>query len=69
MPAVKEDKKITDMTVGELKSLIRDTVLELLDPDFGLELRPEVEEELKASLQSKERIPVEKVAEKLGLKW
>ncbi len=69
MPTVKEDKKITDMTVGELKTLIRDTVLELLDPDYGLELRPEVEEELRESLKSKERIPVEKVAEELGLKW
>lgn len=69
MPTVKEDKKITDMTAGELKALIRDTVFELLDPDYGLELRPEVEEELRESLKSKERIPVEKVAEELGLKW
>lgn len=69
MPVVKEEKKITAMTVGELKTLIRDTVLEILDPDYGLELRPEVEEELRKSLKSKERIPVEKVAEELGLKW
>jgi hypothetical protein len=69
MSTVKEDRKITDITVGELKTLIRDTVLELLDPDYGLELRPEVEEELRESLKSKERIPVEKVAEELGLKW
>jgi hypothetical protein len=71
MPRVKEDKKITDMTVGELKVLIRDTVLELLDPDYGLELRPEVEEELRESLKQKERgegISLEKAKKQLGLK-
>lgn len=71
MPAVAEDKRVSDMTVGELKALIRDTIYELIDPDYGLglELRPEVEEALRESLESKERIPVEKVAEELGLKW
>lgn len=71
MPTVKEDRKITDMTVGELKSLIRDTVLELLDPDYGLELRTEFEEELRESLKQKERgegIPLEEVKTQLGLK-
>lgn len=71
MPRVKEDKKITDMTVGELKALIRDTVLELLDPDYGLELRPEVEEELRESLKQKERgegVPLEEVKKQFGLK-
>jgi len=57
------------MTVGELKTLIRDVVKEAIDPDYGLELRPEIKKELMESLQSKERIPVEDVAEKLGLKW
>jgi hypothetical protein len=41
---------------------------EIIDPDYGLELRPEVEEELKKSLESKERIPVEEIIEELGLK-
>jgi hypothetical protein len=71
MPTVKGDKKITDMTVRELKALIRDTVLELLDPDYGLELRPEVEEELRASLKQKEKgegIPLEEAKKQLGLK-
>ena len=66
--AVKE-RKVSDMTVKELKSLIRDTVEELIDPDYGLKLRPEVEESLKRSLKSKKRIPVGKVASELGLKW
>ena len=38
-------KKVSDMTVKELKTLIKDTVQELIDPDYGLELRPEVEAE------------------------
>ncbi len=66
--AVKE-RKVSDMTVKELKSLIRDTLQELIDPDYGLKLRPEVEESLKRSIKSKKRIPVEKVASELGLKW
>jgi len=57
------------MTVKELKKLIKDTVLEVIDPDYGLELRPEVEKELQESMKSKERIPVEDVAKELGLKW
>lgn len=62
-------KKVGDMTVGELKALIRDVIQEVTDLDYGLELRPEVERELMESLRSKERIPVKEVAEKLGLKW
>lgn len=69
MPATAENKKVSDMTAGELKELIRDTINELIDPDYGLELRPELEEELKKSIESKERIPVEKVAKDLGLTW
>ncbi len=69
MPAIKEEKRITDMTVGDLKALIRDVMFDFMDPDYGLELNPEVEEKLRKSLKSKERIPVEKVAEELGLKW
>ncbi len=68
MPAI-EEKKIADMTGKEFKTLIRQTLYELFDPDEGLELRPEVEEELRQSLASKERIPIEEVAEKLGLDW
>jgi hypothetical protein len=66
--AVKE-RKVSDMTVKELKSLIRDTLQELVDPDYGLELRSDVEESLKRSIRSKKRTSVEKVASELGLKW
>lgn len=69
MSTVTEDKKVSDMTAGELKALIRETIYGLIDPDYGLELRPEVEESLRKSVESEERIPVEKVAAELGLKW
>jgi len=62
------DKKISDMTVKELKKLIKDTVLEVIDPDYGLELRPEVEKELLESKKKKEKgIPLETVVKELGL--
>jgi hypothetical protein len=64
----KIDKKVSDMTVRELKKLIKDTVLEVVDPDYGLELRPEVEKELLESKKKKEKgIPLETVVKELGL--
>ncbi len=69
MPSTAKNKRVSDMTAGELKTLIRDTIHEVIDPDYGLELKPEVEKELTKSLKSKKRTPVEKVAEDLGLKW
>ncbi len=69
MSTVKEDMKVRDLTVKELKNLIRNTIYEILDPDYGLELRPEVIEELRESMKSKKRIPAEKVAKELGLDW
>ena len=57
------EKKVGNMTVRELKKLIKDTVFEVMDPDYGLELRPEVEKELRESLKQKENgIPLETVA-------
>ncbi len=70
--------KVQDMTVEEFKALIQETLEEKLeellgDPDEGLELRPEVRERLKRSLAAVKRgeqgIPIEKVAEDLGLEW
>jgi len=69
MSTAVKGKKVSDMTVRELKSLIRDTFQEFIDPDYGLELRPEVEKSLKRSIKSKKRTPVEKIASELRLKW
>lgn len=65
-----EDKKITEITVGDLKTLIRDVLSELIDPDYGLELRPELEKELRESMKQKERgegLPLQEVKKRLGL--
>jgi hypothetical protein len=64
--------KVIDLTIDEMKKLIREVVDEkfkeiLFDPDNGLELRDEVEERLKASLASRERVPLEEVKKRLGL--
>ena len=66
--------KVSDLSVEELKDLIKQTVQEtiddmLSDPDEGLELREEFVAQLKKSLESDEKmIPLEEVAKKLGLK-
>lgn len=65
-----DNKKVSDMTIGELKALIRETIYELLDPDYGLELRPEFENELRESIKQKERgegFSFEEVKRLLGL--
>ncbi|MBI2917321.1 MAG: hypothetical protein HYY01_04930 [Chloroflexi bacterium] len=70
--------KVQDMTVEEFKALIQEVMEEKLeellgDPDEGLELRPEIRERLRLSLAAVKRgqrgIPIEKVAEELGLEW
>ncbi|MBN1900624.1 hypothetical protein JW926_04775 [Candidatus Sumerlaeota bacterium] len=62
-------KKVGDMNINELKDIIKETFYEIIDPDHELVISPEVKNDLKESLQSKERIPINKVAEKLGLEW
>jgi len=69
MAPITKEKKVGDMTVSEFKSLMRDTIHEIIDPDYGLELKPEVKASLIKSLKSKKRTSVEKVAGELGLKW
>ncbi|MCP4418979.1 MAG: hypothetical protein GY805_20375 [Chloroflexi bacterium] len=68
--------KVADMTVDELRGVIRETVAQALaelfnDPDEGLALRDEFSKELIAALnepkpQYKE---AQNVADKLGLDW
>jgi len=62
--------KIADLTTEELKSIIREVMEEkfkefLVDPDYGLELREEIEKRLTDSLTSKERISLEEVKKRL----
>ena len=74
---VTDSTRVADLTVGELRALVREVVDEALsdhddygpDPDFGLELRPEFEEELRKSLARPrgEGISTEQMMRELGL--
>lgn len=69
--SIASDKKVADITLGELKELIREVILETLDPDYGLELRDEVVQALQESFQEKEQgegIALEETKDRLGLK-
>jgi hypothetical protein len=69
MSPIVKNKKVSDMTIREFQQVIKETIYEVIDPDYALELKPEFVKKLKASLKSKKRIPVETVAKKLGLNW
>ena len=69
---------VADLTVDELKELIREavsqTIAEMLgDPDKDMELREEVQERLERSLAMMEAagktVPANQVAARLGLEW
>lgn len=68
--------QVKEMTVEQLKALIRETVAETLeefldDPDRGLEVREEVKQRLiesrKRSEEGERTISLEEVVKKLGL--
>jgi hypothetical protein len=62
---------VTEISKGELKSLIGEVIEEkfykFFDPDYGLELREDFIQKLNLSAVSKERIPFDEVKKKLGL--
>lgn len=67
---IASDKKVGDITVRELRELVREVVAEIIDPDYGLELRGGVIEALQESWEQKRRgegISLEEVKDKLGL--
>ncbi|MEI9478928.1 MAG: hypothetical protein WCO26_20490 [Deltaproteobacteria bacterium] len=64
------NKKVTDLTTEELREIIRETIHEFVDPDYGLELRPEVEKSLRQSVRDKHAgkgMPLSEAKRKLGL--
>ncbi len=70
--------QVQEMTIDQLKGLIRETVEEKLeellgDPDWSLELKDTVRERLKRSLEETERgvpgVAIEDVVKKTGLRW
>ncbi|NJN92923.1 MAG: hypothetical protein HC875_01945 [Anaerolineales bacterium] len=69
---------VADLTVDELKNLIREvvsqTILEIFgDPDEGLELQDEIKDRLHRSLAATQTgaklTSAQDVAAKLGLEW
>lgn len=64
--------KVADLSTDELKQLIEEVVEEklrqFLDPDYGLELREDFVKALEESIRSKDRIPLEEVKKKIGMK-
>lgn len=70
------DVSVADLTVGELRTLIREVVTEtitslFIDPDEGLELREEFAAELRRSMQrpagEQETESLEDILRELGL--
>jgi hypothetical protein len=58
--------RVSDLTIEELRQIIKEIIDEkfrelLFDPDEGLELKEEIEQRLRASLLSTEKIPFEEV--------
>jgi hypothetical protein len=65
---IASDKKVGDITVRELRGLVREIVAEIVDPDYRLELRDEAIEALRESWEQKKRwegIPLEEARHKL----
>jgi len=69
---------VSDLSVGELRTLIQESVKQTLmelfrDPDEGLELREDFRDMLQHSLRTmqagSETLSAESVATKLGLSW
>lgn len=63
---------VADLTVNELREIIRETVRETLlerDPDAGLELRPEFIESLSQPEPLEGRVRIEDLAAEIGFKW
>ncbi len=70
---------VAELTVDELKQLVRSAVREALDellpdPDSGLDLRDDLIDFLRESLAEQREgslttVPAEQVAKELGLNW
>ncbi|KJR43801.1 hypothetical protein MCHI_000291 [Candidatus Magnetoovum chiemensis] len=70
MAYITDNTKISELTVGDIKEIIRNTIDEELDDDYGLELNPDFVESIKKSIQDKKdgRVyTIEQVKEHLGI--
>ncbi|OGO24569.1 MAG: hypothetical protein A2144_05085 [Chloroflexi bacterium RBG_16_50_9] len=74
----KNEKKVTELTVEELKIILDDIIDEKMlewfgDPDEGLELKPQVIREIRATMRriregTEEGIPLEEVMKDIAKK-
>lgn len=70
---ITDKTKVSDLTVGDLKNIIRAVLEETLaDPDEGKKLNPEFEESLKAYLEQPEALrkrgkTLDEISDELGL--
>ena len=70
-------QKLSDLTIDDLKQLIKDLIAESIieiigDPDANLEIHEDVKNRLQRSLRdlaTMQTTPAQAVASKLGLKW
>lgn len=63
--------KVADLSKEEFKELLNEVIeeklRELIDPDYGLELREGFIQKVEASIASNERVSFEDVKKRLGL--
>jgi hypothetical protein len=63
--------KVADLSIDEFEELIgkvmEEKIREVVDPDYGFELRDDFIQAVESSIASKERIPFEDVTRRLGL--
>ena len=65
-------QRVADLTVAELRFIIKETVRETLretDPDAGLELNKEVVAVLSEVIDPADCISIEQLAKKYDFKW
>jgi len=65
-------RRVSSLTVEELENIIEEAIERKFktlfrDPDYGLELKEEVETILRDSLTSKKRVPLIEVKKRFGL--
>lgn len=65
---------LSSLSIEQFKELVRglvdDRLRELIgDPDLGLELGEALRARLKASLEQRDRLSGEELADQLGLRW
>ncbi|MCX8027025.1 MAG: hypothetical protein N3A62_04105 [Thermodesulfovibrionales bacterium] len=67
-----ENKKVSDLTVKEFKELLSASIKDLIDDDYGYEMREQVIREIQQAsneIKKGNSITLEEVAEKYGIRF